>query len=63
MEVMGAWRIWRTEIEGGRYRDGKRQHAEDLKGLTHEVMRRLRWEVTKGTSEKRQRSEMEGDGV
>lgn len=36
LEVMGAWRIWRAwrkEIEGGRYRDGKRWHAETLKGL------------------------------
>lgn len=53
MAVMGAWRIWRTETEGGRYRDGKGRHAEALKGLTYEVMRRLRWEVMKGTNEKR----------
>lgn len=63
LDVMGAWRIWGTEIEGGRYRDGKRWHAENLKGLRYGVMRGLRWEVMKGTSKKRQRSEMEGDRV
>lgn len=61
LEVMGAGRIWRTEIEGGRYRDGKRWHAENRKGLRYGEMRGLRWEVMKGTSEKRQRSEREGD--
>lgn len=51
--MMGEWRIWRTETEGGRSRDGKRRHAEDLKGLTYEVMRRPSWEVMQGTNEKR----------
>lgn len=31
-------------MEGGRYRDGKRWHPENLRGLRYEVMKGLGWE-------------------
>lgn len=32
------------EMEGGRYRDGKRWHPENLRGPRYEVMKGLGWE-------------------